>query len=174
VIYPIYKGTWERSDPELLSDYPNPTSAFREHVLTWGKDVSRSIDYLETRPEIDRDRIAFAGSSWGAGMGPIFLALEPRLKAGVLVLGGFYLQHSAPEVDAFNFAPHVRTPVLLLNGRFDFLTPMVTAQLPLFQLLGVSDVQKRRVVYDTGHNIPRPELIRETLDWLDRYLGPVQ
>jgi len=25
----------------------------------------------------------------------------------------------------------------------------------------------------TGHNIPRPDLIRETLDWLDRYLGPV-
>jgi hypothetical protein len=51
LIYPIYKGTWERSDAELTSDYPNATSAFREHVLTWGKEVSRSIDYLETRPE---------------------------------------------------------------------------------------------------------------------------
>ena len=29
--------------------------------------------------------------------------------------------------------------------------------------------QKRRVVYDTGHNIPRPELIRESLEWLDKY-----
>jgi hypothetical protein len=33
---------------------------------------------------------------------------------------------------------------------------------------------KRRVVYDTGHDIPRNEMIKETLDWLDRYLGPVK
>jgi hypothetical protein len=32
---------------------------------------------------------------------------------------------------------------------------------------------KRRVVYDTGHDIPSIEMIKETLDWLDRYLGPV-
>jgi len=167
VIYPIYKGTWERSDPGLTSDYPNATSAFREHVFTWVKDVSRSIDYLEGRPEIAHDRIAYMGLSWGAAMGPIYVALEPRFKACVLIVGGFYLQHSAPEVDAFNFAPRVKVPVLLLNGRFDFFYPMDTSQLPMFQLFGVPDAQKRRVVYDTGHNIPRPELIRETLDgWI--------
>ena len=32
---------------------------------------------------------------------------------------------------------------------------------------------KRRVVYETGHNIPRPELIKETLGWLDKYFGTV-
>jgi len=174
LIYPIYKGTWERSDPGLTSDYPNPTTAFRDHVFSWAKDVSRSVDYLETRPEIARDRIGFVGQSWGAAMGPVFVALEPRFKTSVLILGGLYLQHSAPEVDAFNFAPRVKVPVLLLNGRFDFFFPIDTAQLPMFQLFGVPDAQKRRVVYDTGHNIPRPELIRETLNWLDRYLGPVQ
>ena len=44
----------------------------------------------------------------------------------------------------------------------------------MFDLLGVPADQKRRVAYDTGHNIPRPDLIRESLDWLDRYLGPVR
>ena len=29
------------------------------------------------------------------------------------------------------------------------------------------------LLYDTGHNIPRNELIKETLNWLDQYLGPV-
>ena len=29
------------------------------------------------------------------------------------------------------------------------------------------------LLYDTGHNIPRNELIKETLNWLDEYLGPV-
>ena len=48
------------------------------------------------------------------------------------------------------------------------------ARLPTFRLVGVPQEQKRRVVYESGHNIPRPDLIRETLDWLDRYLGPVK
>jgi hypothetical protein len=39
------------------------------------------------------------------------------------------------------------------------------------QLLGTPAADKRRVVYDSGHNIPRPDLIRESLDWLDKYLG---
>ena len=34
--------------------------------------------------------------------------------------------------------------------------------------------RKRRVVYDTGHNLPQNEAVKETLDWLDRELGPVR
>jgi formylglycine-generating enzyme required for sulfatase activity/dienelactone hydrolase len=174
VIYPIFKGTFERRDDALTSDYPNRSTAFRDHVLTWAKDVSRSIDYLETRSEIAHSKIAYMGISWGAAMAPIFVAIEPRFKTCVLIVGGFYLQPSLPEVDALNFAPRVRVPVLLLNGRFDFFYPMETSQLPMFRLFGVPDAQKRRVVYDTGHNIPRPDLIREALDWLDRYVGPAR
>ena len=173
VIVPIYKSTFERGDG-VESDYPNKTVSFRDHVITWAREVRRTVDYLETRPEIAHDRLAFNGVSWGAAMGPVFLATEPRFKAGVLVAGGFYLQHSLPEVDAFNFAPRVKVPVLLLNGKFDFFYPTESSQLPMFRLFGVPETQKRRRVYDTGHSIPRPELIRETLDWLDRYLGPVR
>jgi dienelactone hydrolase len=172
VIHPVYKSTYERGDG-IESDYPNPSNAFRDHAIAWSKDVSRAIDYLDTRPDIAHDRLAYAGFSWGAAMGPIYVAVEPRFKTCVFVVGGFYLQHSAPEVDAFNFAPHVTVPVLLLNGRFDFFYPMETSQRPMFESFGVPDAQKRRVIYDTGHNIPRADLIRETVDWLDRYLGPV-
>ena len=170
LIFPIYKSTYERGDG-LESDYPNRTVAWRDHVIAWAQDVRRAVDYLESRPDIDRTRIAFMGQSWGSAMAPIYLAVEPRFKAAVLNLGGFYLQHSLPEVDAFNFAPRVRVPVLLLNGRFDFFYPIDSAQLPMFDLFQPPDGQKRRVVYDTGHNIPRPELIRESLEWLDKHLG---
>ena len=173
VIFPIYKSTYERGDG-LESDYPNRTIAWRDHVIAWAKDVRGAVDYLESRPDIDRDRIAYLGLSWGAAMAPIYVAVEPRLKTAVLIVGGFYLQKSLPEVDAFNFAPRVRVPVLLLNGRFDFFYPLDTSQLPMFELFGSPDGQKRRVVYDTGHNIPRPELIKESLDWLDEYLGKTQ
>ena len=173
VIHPIYKSTFERGDG-VQSDYPSRTSSYREHTIAWSQDVGRSIDYLETRPEIDKDRIAYMGFSWGAAMAPIYIAVEPRFKTALLILGGFYLQHSAPEVDGLNFAPRVKVPVLLLNGRYDFFFPMDTSQLPMFTLFAAPDSQKRRVIYDTGHNIPRAALIRETLDWLDHYLGPAQ
>jgi dienelactone hydrolase len=171
-IHPIYKSTFERGD-EVTSDYPNMSNAYREHVIAWGKDVRRTVDYLETRPDIDRDRIAFMGLSWGASLAPVYLAVEPRFKAAVLIVGGFYVQRSRPEVEAINFAPRLKMPVLMLNGRFDFFLPESGTQIPMFRLLGTPDGQKRRVVYDTGHNIPRPQMIRESLDWLDTYLGPV-
>jgi hypothetical protein len=40
-------------------------------------------------------------------------------------------------------------------------------------MLGSKKDQKKHLLYDTGHSIPRNELIKETLNWLDQYLGPV-
>jgi pimeloyl-ACP methyl ester carboxylesterase len=63
-------------------------------------------------------------------------------------------------------------PVLLLGGRNDFVFPVETSQAPLFRLLGTPAEHKKHVVYEgAGHVPPRIELIREILDWLDRYLG---
>jgi dipeptidyl aminopeptidase/acylaminoacyl peptidase len=84
------------------------------------------------------------------------------------------VQTRLPEADPFNFAPYVKAPVLMLNGRFDYLFPIDSSQEPMFRILGTPKEQKRWVVYDTGHDIPRTEQIKETLDWLDKYLGSVK
>jgi hypothetical protein len=44
---------------------------------------------------------------------------------------------------------------------------------PMFDLLGVPEEDKRLVLYKADHFIPLNGLIRESLDWLDRYLGTV-
>ncbi len=77
-------------------------------------------------------------------------------------------------MEVVNFAPRSRVPTLMINGRDDFLMPLETSQLPLFHLLGAPKADKRHALLEGGH-IPsdRNEIIRETLDWLDRYLGPV-
>ena len=62
----------------------------------------------------------------------------------------------------------------MLNGRSDFFYPVETSQVPLFRLLGTPDKDKRHVLFDSGHALPQNEMIGETLDWLDRYLGPVK
>jgi pimeloyl-ACP methyl ester carboxylesterase len=73
----------------------------------------------------------------------------------------------------WNFAPRVIMPTLIINGRHDFGLPYETSQLPMLRALGTPDADKRLAVFDSGHVPPWNEVIRETLDWLDRYLGLV-
>jgi len=172
VLYPIYKSTYERGDG-MESDVTNQTSTWRDHVIMWTKDVSRAIDYAETRPELDHTKIAYYGYSWGAEMGAIIPAIEPRIKVCILALGGLDFQRSLPEVDIINFVPRVKQPVLMLNGRYDFFFPLESTQEPFYRMLGSKKDDKKHIVYDTAHSIPRNELIKESLGWMDHYLGPV-
>ena len=69
-----------------------------------------------------------------------------------------------------------RTPFdarALLNGKYDFNFPEKSSQEPFFDALGTPPADKRRVVYPTGHNLPRNEMIKETLEWLTGTLGVV-
>jgi formylglycine-generating enzyme required for sulfatase activity/dienelactone hydrolase len=170
VIYPVYKQTYERR-----VDVQPGQGWLREISIQRGQDVRRTIDYLETRPDVDRTRIAFYGVSLGAQLAPVYLAIEPRFRTGVLLSGGFETWTIPPETDPVNFAPHVKQPVLMVNGRDDFDLPYATAQVPLFQALGTPAADKRHAVLEGGHIPPRPQdVFKEILDWLDRYLGPVQ
>jgi cephalosporin-C deacetylase-like acetyl esterase len=174
VVFPIYKGAYERSTPEYRGDQPKATNLWRDYIIAFSKDFSRTIDYLVTRSDFDQNRLAFVGHSRGAALAPMLLALESRVKTAVLRIPGFYLEKQAPEVDAINFAPRVKIPVLQLSGRFDYNFPDETSSQPFFAMLGSPADQKKRVVYDTGHNLPINQSVKETLDWLDRYLGPVR
>jgi eukaryotic-like serine/threonine-protein kinase len=171
VLYPVYKGTYERGDG-MESDTANMSSTYRDHVIMWTKDVVRALDYAETRPELDHEKIAYYGYSWGAALGSIVPAVEPRIKICVLALGGLGFERSLPEVEEINFLSRVKQPVLMLNGRYDFYFPEQSSQDPFYQRLGTPKEQKKHIVYETGHNIPRNELIKETLNWLDLYFGP--
>jgi eukaryotic-like serine/threonine-protein kinase len=168
VAYPIYQQTYERRRE------PTGTNFAREISIQRGQDLRRAIDYLETRPDIDAAKVAFYGMSLGAQLGPVYLAVEPRLRTGVLLSGGFETWTIPAEADPVNFAPRVRQPVLMVNGREDFDLPYETAQVPLFNALGTPAADKRHAVLAGGHIPPRPqEVFKEILDWLDRYLGPV-
>jgi formylglycine-generating enzyme required for sulfatase activity/dienelactone hydrolase/predicted Ser/Thr protein kinase len=172
VIFPIYKGTYERGG-DLHSDYPNETTAYKDYVIMWAKDLARSIDYVESRKDLDATRIAYYGLSWGGGLGSIMPAVETRIKANVLYVAGLGFQHALPEADEINYVSRVKQPTLILNGELDFFFPAETSQRPMFELLGTPPADKKRLVFPGGHSVPRTEMIKESLDWLDRYLGPV-
>ncbi|HLK30962.1 MAG TPA: SUMF1/EgtB/PvdO family nonheme iron enzyme, partial [Puia sp.] len=127
VVCPIYKGTNERHDG-LNSDEPDESVLYKDHVIMWRKDIGRTIDYLETRNDIDAKKIGFLGWSWGGFLGGIMPAVEKRFKAVVLNVGGMDMGKSLPEADQINFLPRVTEPILMLNGEHDMFFPEKTSQ----------------------------------------------
>ncbi|HUE77715.1 MAG TPA: SUMF1/EgtB/PvdO family nonheme iron enzyme, partial [Longimicrobiales bacterium] len=166
VLYPAYKGAFDRHIGSPLLPH-----IWRDIVIHSAKDLRRAVDYLVTRSDVDGGKLAHFGISTGAAVGTVMAAVEPRFQASVLLAGGAFPWRHPPEVEAFNFAPRVRVATLMINGRHDFYYPYETSQAPLFELLGT---EKRHKVFESAH-IPaeRAEVMREVLDWLDRYLGPV-
>ena len=169
---PIFKGTYHRGG-DLHTDYPSETAQHRDYMIMWARDLGRTIDYLETREDIDATKIGFFGLSWGGYMGAIMPAIEKRIRVNVLYVAGLIFQRALPEVDAINYVTRVTQPTLMLNGELDFFFPVETSQKPMFELLGTPPEHKRRLTFQGGHSVPRVETIKQTLAWLDKYLGPV-
>ena len=109
-------------------------------------------------------------------MAPMFLAQDERYKVAVLRLGGLVLLPLPAVFDPITFVSRVKIPVLMINGKYDYLFPYHAAQLPMFEGLGTPLEDKRLVLLESDHSVHghRNVMIRETLDWLDRYLGPVR
>jgi dienelactone hydrolase len=175
VLYPIYESSFERGDGYSPFNPMATLNDHKEHILIWGKELGRSIDYLETRPDIDCERLCYYGSSWGSLLAPIYLAIEKRFKTGILRLGGLPTWEWSAEIDPINFAPHVTIPILMLNGKYDYMFPYETSQKPLLHFLGTPQQHKRLKVFPVDHNLSgcTKETARMVLDWLDRYLGKV-
>jgi eukaryotic-like serine/threonine-protein kinase len=171
LIFPIYKGTYERQD-DLTTDLQEATVRYKDHVVMWVKEYSRTIDYLETRKDMQADKVAFLGISWGGFFGGIVPAVEKRIKVVVLNVGGMVMEKALPEADQINYLPRVTQPVLMLNGAYDMYFPVETSQKPMFRLLGTPPDQKKMLVYPSGHLVPANDFIKETLTWFDTYLGP--
>src|SRR5271167_4792344 len=69
----------------LLFDGPGQGAAIFEDGLVfrpdWEKVIGPVVDYLFTRPEVDRRRVALMGVSFGGYLAPRAAAFEPRLAA---------------------------------------------------------------------------------------------
>ncbi len=179
VIHPVYKGTYERRFEE---GPPNPAImpiAHRNWFVQMYQDLARSIDYLESRDDIDLSKLTYLGSSRGAWTGPLWVALEDRIRLAIFAGGGCWIWQDSPmpSADPMRLAARVKVPTLMLNGVYDAIFPYDKSQKPLFEFLGTPTEHKVHKTYPTGHSIigvSREQKQHDVLEWLDKYLGPVE
>lgn len=101
----------------LVIDLPGQGAAKRLKHLYMQPDteryVSDLIDYLETRPDVDADRIALLGQSMGGYGAPRAAASEPRIKAVSVASGSHDLAR-----DLFEYFPPIQERVRwIIDGR---------------------------------------------------------
>src|SRR3972149_7192955 len=137
--------------PGLIVD--NITDSKKYSLVGVILDAVRGIDFLETLPEVDVNRIYLSGSSMGGGSAMIVSAIDDRIRAvaaGVPFLnniqeslktsdGGPYVEvkrylkeHPGDAekawsvlkfVDAYNYAPYMNKPVIVGIGLVDSICP---------------------------------------------------
>ena len=173
VVLPVLWGTYERNTG-LESTWPNETREYTNNVVRWIQDFRRTVDYLETRDDMNLDKLGFYGFSWGGWNGPIVLALDERFDTGVFLSGGIPPTLARPEASSASYASRVTQPVMMISGKNDVVRPVETYQAPMFESLGTPDELKRHAILDGGHLPPKAAIVAETLAWFDRYLGPVE
>ena len=167
------------------------TAEDRAEQIQLIKDLQRAVDVLRARVNVDDERIAYLGISYGGAMGALFAGIERRLKAAVLVVGdgGLVSHFTGPEdasfmaglscatrvswfrdmapIEPIRFIAHASpTALLLQNGRSDNLVPVADAQ-----ALHAAASQPRTILwYEAGHGLNQQAAF-DRLDWLHREIG---
>jgi dienelactone hydrolase len=152
---------------------PVTSVQYRQELVRHATELRRSLDYLETRGDIDMTRLAHVGFSKGAGSWLPLVAVEPRFRSVVMIGGGFdeRFANVLPEANSINFASRIAPPKLLLNGRYDEEQAWDRAALPLWELLR----QPKRLELVEGGHLPPAEVRVPVINaWLDETLGPVR
>jgi cephalosporin-C deacetylase len=140
---------WKIDGDKLTSHLDQPEGAYYQGAYA---DVMRAIDFVSSRSDLDRERIALVGTSQGGGISLAVGALDSRVKAVVAhvpFLCNFRLAartpnsrvknqldqakrndetalHTLDYFDPFQLAPRLRVPVLLSAGGKDDVCPEPT------------------------------------------------
>jgi len=167
------------------------TTEDRDEQVRLIKELQRAVDVLRARPNVDDDRIAYLGISYGGAMGALLVGIERRLKAAALVVGdgGLVSHFTGPEdatfmagltcatrvnwlramtpIEPVRFIPHASpTALLLQNGRLDNLVPAADAQ----ALHDAAPEPRTIRWYDAGHGLNQ-DARWDRHEWLHQQIG---
>ena len=163
----------------------------RDEQIQLIKDLQRAVDVLRAHPNVDDARIAYHGTSYGGAMGALFVGIERRLRAAVLVVpdGGLVSHFTGPEdmgmmsqlscatraawframnpIEPIRFIANAPpTALLVQSGQSDNLVPAADAQ----ALHAATPDPKTIFWYDAGHGLNQQAFF-DRLDWLHEEIG---
>lgn len=183
--FALHHGVYNLEMPDWYARGYTPAG-----VEVW--NVIRALDYLETRPEVDKGKFGITGRSGGAAMSWFSAAVDPRLKVVAPVMGNStYAANVAANTQRghcdcmfpINTYQHdlmtqgaliAPRPLYMMHGKQDTLFPVAGYEefeariSTLYREYGAADKFKNTVV-DTGHK-DSDFLREEALLWFDRYL----
>ena len=149
-------GTESADKPTIMRNFP-----------LWMKTLWDAISFVETQPQVDRERIALLGFSLGAYLSLANSAIDPRVKAVVEFFGGM-----PKEMHLFM---RRLCPVLILHGEADQTIPVEEAY-QLQKLLEKKGIPYEIKIYPgAGHGFEDETIWRDaglrSLQFLQKYLA---
>ena len=153
----------------------------RDIVIQTVFDLRRAVDFIQTRNELDADRIGYYGISLGGIIGTIFCGVEPRVKVPVIALGGGgmhlmfgmdalsddtkdYLSMIEPNNFVEKIAPR---PLLMINAENDDIVPPMMSKL----MFKKANEPKEIIWYPSKHHdIPIDKVYPDGIQWFQKHL----
>lgn len=146
-----------------------PTAAGRtildEFVRQAVGDLRRLVDAAARLPQVDPERVVFAGLSLGSIVGATYVAHDPRPRAAALALGGggFGGPASDPVSHVQRIAPR---PVLFVNATRDETVPRSATE----ALFAAAGDPKEIHWFDAGHQDLPGNALKTMWQFLHRHL----
>jgi len=161
-------------------------------VEVW--NAIRALDYLESRPEVDRARLGATGISGGGAMTWYTAALDDRIAAAVPVCSTYTFGSQAahwiaagqcdciyyPDTYLWDFpvvgALITPRPLLMISGQQDPLFPpdgyhaVFQRTKRIYDLFAGGDSDRIREVDDNVGHSDAPLFLREARQWMQRWL----
>ncbi len=149
-------GTESADKPTIMRNFP-----------LWMKTLWDAISFVETQPQVDRERIALLGFSLGAYLSLANSAMDHRVRAVVEFFGGMPKE--------MNLFMRRLCPVLILHGETDQTIPVEEAY-QLQKLLEKKGIPYEIKIYPgAGHGFEDEIIWRDaglrSLEFLQKYLA---
>jgi len=157
-------------------------------------DLRRGLDLLASRADVDPKRLGYVGHSFGAQWGGILSAVEPRLKAVVLMAGvpdqaSIWRDNDDPGVVAWRantpkgkqeaylkmtertaavrYVPHAACPLLFQFARHERYFDKAAME----RYCAAAPKGTPVKWYDTGHELNDPDALTDRAAWLREQIG---
>ncbi len=164
----------------------------REEQIQLIIDLRRAIDLLMARPDVDPERIAYLGVSYGGAMGGLLAGIDHRLQACVLIVGdgGFVTHETDPQLLTMPLSDFVEEYGAWIDAMWPIEpihyvshaspTPLLFQNAVQDQYVDVDDAvryqetasEPKHVIWYESEHWPLPDQVfSDNAKWLQQFIG---